>query len=215
MILVRYEQSGFTLESDGKVIAVDIGKYTTPESLARIGRVEAALVSHLHADHCFAPHLEAMTTEVYTVAEAAETLSDTQLNIHIHKVGDVFDIPGTPFAVKVYPSDHGPHATLQENTAFLISDLKTTLYFLGDMFVPAEPIKERFDALLIPVGNGKYTFGPQEAANYLEALKWGGFTVPVHCNEAAGNMELEWDFIRLSRANNRVMKVGDAVMIGS
>ena len=48
------------------------------------------------------------------------------------------------------------------------------------MFIPAEPLSLPYTAVLIPVGNHGYTFGPEEAVAYLRELNWTGITVPVH-----------------------------------
>jgi L-ascorbate metabolism protein UlaG (beta-lactamase superfamily) len=215
MNITKHQQSGFIFESQGKRIALDIGRLTTEEELATIGNVDAAVVSHLHGDHCMPAHLEKMTKEVYTVQEAADTIQGTKLNIHIHKIGDTVSIEGTPFTVKVFPSDHGPHAELKENTALLISDGTLAVYFLGDMFNPAVPIADTFDALLIPVGNGNYTFGPQEAAMYVRELQWDGLTIPMHYNamQQTEHTASEFATILADEAFVKILEIGESTGI--
>ncbi len=182
MIITKYEQSGFVLKSDKKRIAVDIGTYTPKETVERLAQVSAVIVSHIHQDHWNEGYARMLGGNIYTVAQVAEAIENPEgLTVYTHKVGDTFQIPETPFTVTVLPSDHGPHVSSPvENTALLISDGESTVYFLGDMFVPAAAITQDFDVLMIPVGNNNYTFGPEEAAAYIKALGWNGVTIPVH-----------------------------------
>ena len=184
MIITKYEQSGFVLKSDKKRIAVDIGEYTPRETVERLAQVSAVIVSHIHKDHWSEEYAQMLGGKLFTVAQVAEAVeSPEKLDIHIHKVGDTFKIPETPFTVTVLPSDHGPHVSSPvENTALLISDGDSSVYFLGDMFVSAAPIEQEYDAIMIPVGNNNYTFGPGEAASYIHELGWNGVTIPVHYN---------------------------------
>jgi L-ascorbate metabolism protein UlaG (beta-lactamase superfamily) len=210
MKIIKYHQSGFMVESQGKRLAVDIGKYTPVQELPVIGKADANLVSHFHPDHCSAEHLSYLAPDVYTVQEAAETLKDDKtLTLHIHKVGDQVVISGTPFIVTVLPSDHGPHVGEVENTALHISDGTHAVYFLGDMYNPAAPIAEPFDALMIPVGNDKYTFGPPEAASYIRELQWDGLTIPVHYAAAKGNEQTADEFATLIAEECIVRKLND------
>lgn len=198
MKITKLHQSGFIVESQGKRLAVDVGRYTPVEELSVIGKVDANLVSHKHGDHCSAEHLSYLAPDVYTVQEAANELKDDKtLTLHIHKVGDTVAIAGTPFVVTVCPSDHGPNVGEVENSALHISDGTHAVYFLGDMFNPAVPITEPFDVLMIPVGNGKYTFGPQEAAQYVRELQWDGLTIPVHYNPMQENEQTADEFATL------------------
>ncbi len=215
MNLTRYHQSGFVLESAGKRIAVDIAMLTPLEEVHTIGRVDAALVSHAHQDHFSEAHLAALTEDVYSVQEAISQIKDPLLMGHAHKVGDSFLIPHTPFVVTLFPSDHGPHVSKPvENSALHISDGLHAVYFLGDMYNPAAPISEPYDALIIPVGNGNYTFGPQEAAAYVRELDWTGLTIPVHYNPQQGTEHTPDEFALL--ANEAIvhkLEIGESLDI--
>lgn len=217
MKITKYHQSGFIIHSGDKCLAVDIGSLTPFEELPSLcGRTDAALVSHKHQDHCSLDHLKALTADVYTVADAAEMLKDPALTVHVHKTGDTVTIEGTPFVVTVFPSDHGPHISEPiENTALLISDGTHAVYFLGDMFNAAAPIAEPFDALLIPVGNGNYTFGPQEAAAFVREIGWDGLTIPMHYNPVQQTEHTADEFETLlgTEAIVRKLDIGESVDI--
>ena len=181
MRLTKFEHASFVLSSEEAAIAVDMGAYVSESSWAQLPSIQATLVSHIHGDHFSEPNLQRMNVPVYTVAQVAQAVTDQNIQLETHAEGEEVTITGTPFTVTFTPSDHGPYATQPlENVGFLIEAEGKTLYFLGDMYNGAAPLDKPFDVLLIPVGNNNYTFGPQEAADYVQSLGWNGLTIPVH-----------------------------------
>ncbi len=182
MVITKLEHSSFVVESNGYRLAVDIGNRVSDQSFALMGIVSAVLVSHIHPDHFVIDRLNAMAAPVYTVAQVAELLTETQLKVSVSAIGQTVKIEGTPFTITFTESDHGPNVTFPvENAGFIISVGRKSLWYLGDMFVPLENTpQESYDVLMIPVGGKGYTFGPEEAVAYVERLGWSGVTIPVH-----------------------------------
>ncbi len=97
------------------------------------------------------------------------------------KTGDSIDISG--IRVSFFEVDHGPNVTVKpkENFGFLIEADGSRVYFAGDMFYPSgiDVSTLEVDYALIPVGTF-YTFGPQEAADFVKRFKNAGEIIPMH-----------------------------------
>ncbi len=137
MKLIKFEQSGFILETDkGFRLAFDIGNKTPIEKLIGV-KVDAMLVSHIHGDHFSLQQIKALSPKkLYLNAECIETLGEESLASEIVqvKVGD--EIMIDTIKVQFFSVDHGPNvsAPLQENFGFLITVDNQIIYFAGDMF---------------------------------------------------------------------------------
>jgi len=87
------------------------------------------------------------------------------------------------FEVLIFDVDHGPNATARpkENFGFLFKVDGETILFAGDMYHASgiEVFDLEVDKLLVPVG-GFYTFGPEEALEYVNQFKQVGEVIPMH-----------------------------------
>ena len=185
MQITKFEQSGFIITAaNGFKLGFDIGSYTMPlEKLDGVS-VDAMLVSHLHGYHFSIPHIKKLETKkLYLNRECIELLGEETVSSEIVqvKVGDVVDID--TFQVTFFDVDHGPNVKIrpQENFGFLIQVDGQKIYFAGDMFYASgiEVSTLEVDYALIPVG-GFYTFGPQEAADFVSTFKKIGTVIPMH-----------------------------------
>ena len=184
MKLVQFEQSGFILEADnGYTLAIDIGTYTPTEKLNGMSP-DAMLVSHIHGDHFSVEQIKKLAPkELYLNEECIEILGEESLTSEIVqvKVADQIDTHG--IKVQFFEVDHGPNVKIKprENFGFLIEVDGKKVYFAGDMFYPSgiDVSNLEVDVALIPVG-GFYTFGPQEALDFVQRFKRVGMVKPMH-----------------------------------
>ncbi len=201
MILTKFEQSGFILETDsGFKLAIDIGSYTPIEKLNGIS-IDAMLVSHIHGDHFSMDQIKALSpTKLYLNRECIEALSEETLTSEIVtvKVGDSVDIPDSNIKVSFFDVNHGPNIKVvpKENLGFLIEADGKKIYFAGDMFYLSgiDVTDLEVDYALIPVGTF-YTFGPQEALAFVKQFKKIGQIIPMHYEKTP---ETKGEFIKLA-----------------
>jgi len=201
MKLTKFEQSGFILETEkGFRLAFDIGNKTPIEKLNGV-TVDAMLVSHIHGDHFSLEQIKKLSPKkLYLNAECIETLGEETLSSEIiqTKISDEMMID--TIKVQFFNVDHGPNvsAPLKENFGFLITADNKTVYFAGDMFYESgiDVINLEVDIALIPVGMF-YTFGPQEAFEFIKKFKRIGKVIPMHYEKTP---ETRDQFIKLAVA---------------
>lgn len=201
MKISHYEQSGFILETDnGYKLAIDIGSYSPIEKLSGIFP-DAMLVSHIHSDHFSVEQIKTLSPKkIYLNEECVEALGEELLPSEIIqvKVDDQIDIDG--IKVHFFDVDHGPNIKLRprENFGFLIEADGQKIYFAGDMFYPSgiDVSNLEVDIALIPVGTF-YTFGPQEAFDFVKQFKKIGKIIPMHYQKTPETRE---EFIKLAVA---------------
>ncbi|HEY9481073.1 MAG TPA: MBL fold metallo-hydrolase [Candidatus Paceibacterota bacterium] len=213
MRLTKFEQSGFILETDnGYKLAIDIGSYTPSEKLNGIS-LDAMLVSHIHGDHFSVEQIKKLSPKkLYLNEECIEAVGEESLSSEIIqvKVGDQINIG--EIKVQFFDVDHGPNVKMRpkENFGFLIEADGKKVYFAGDMFYQSgiDVLNLEIDVALIPVGTF-YTFGPQEALDFVKKFKRIGTVIPMHYEN---NPETREDFVKRAvaqRLNTEYEKISD------
>jgi L-ascorbate metabolism protein UlaG (beta-lactamase superfamily) len=198
MKIRKFEQSGFIIETDeGFKLAIDIGNKTPIETLSNIN-VDAFLISHVHGDHFSLPQIKALNPKViYLNSECKLQVEDENLSLKVIKVNDFVQL-NQDVTVKVFNVDHGPNVSspLGENFGFLIEVENQNVYFAGDMFYESGIVITNLnvDYALIPVG-GFYTFGPNEAFNFIKKFRSVKTVIPMHYDKTP---ETKGEFIKLS-----------------
>jgi len=201
MKLTKFEQSGFILETEkGFRLAFDIGNKTPIEKLNGV-TVDAILVSHIHGDHFSLEQIKKLSPKkLYLNAECIETLGIETLSSEIiqTKISDEMMID--TIKVQFFNIDHGPNVStpLKENFGFLITADNQTVYFAGDMFYESgiDVSNLEVDIALIPIGTF-YTFGPQEALEFVKKFKRTNKVIPMHYEKTP---ETRDQFIKLAVA---------------
>lgn len=212
MDLTFYEQSAFTVQNDAEALAVDIGSYTSPFSLGRIGKPSAALVSHIHPDHFSEENLTNLSCPIYTVQEVSEAILDQSIRRTVLAAGESLAIAGTGFSITATPSDHGPTITV-ENVGFVIRAAGKSIYFLGDMAVTTPPPSLAYDIVLVPVGNQGYVFCPEDAFTHIQTIDWHGLTIPIHYYNSKSDAESGKRFAELAKefCQVQVVQIGETI----
>lgn len=193
MKITKFEQSGFIIESsDGYRLALDIGAFTPIEKLDGIS-VDVMIVSHLHGDHFSLEHIKKLAPKkLYLSQECVNMLDEETSPSEIIKIasGEMIDI--SVIKVSIFDVDHGPNTKVRpkENFGFLFEVDGEKIYFAGDMFYPSgiDVSSLEVDQALIPIG-GFYTFGPQEAVDFIKKFKKVGKIVPMHYEKTPETLE--------------------------
>ncbi|WP_405728844.1 MBL fold metallo-hydrolase [Streptomyces sp. NBC_01537] len=170
MRLTKYGHACVRLEDGDRVLVIDPGTYSEPESLSG---ATAVLITHEHADHIDVDNLKAARAgnpalTVHTHPALAATLGDGVIPV---APGDTFTAAG--FSVRAVG---GAHADIIDglpgcpNIGFIVDGL----YHPGDsLFVPAEPV----DTLLVPASGPWLKLG--EAIEFTRAVK-PARAFPIH-----------------------------------
>lgn len=202
MKLTKFEQSGFILETEaGFKLAIDIGSYTPIEKLVGIN-LDAMIVSHLHGDHLSVEQIKALSPKkLYISSECMDVLGEESLASEIVQIKSGTPLEIVDIKVQIFDVDHGNNIKVvpKENLGFLFEIDGKKVYFAGDMFFPSgiDVSNLEVDIALIPVGTF-YTFGPQEALDFVKKFKRIGKTIPMHYEK---NPETQEEFIKLAVAN--------------
>jgi L-ascorbate metabolism protein UlaG (beta-lactamase superfamily) len=170
MRLTKYGHACVRLESDDRVLVIDPGTFSEPESL--VG-VTAVLLTHEHDDHLDVDKLKAAQDSnpaltVHTHIALAETLGAGVTGV---AAGDAFTAAG--FTVRAVGGEHAETVDGLPgcpNLGFIVDGI----YHPGDsFFVPAEAI----DTLLVPAS------GPwlklSEAIDFVRAVR-PARAFPIH-----------------------------------
>lgn len=178
--IIRREQSGLEIHSDGKTLAIDIGTLTPAETVKAMVAPDATLVSHKHGDHLSVDHLKTLGAPILAPGDVVELLHDGA-NATAIRAGQTLDVAG--FTVTAVEADHGPKLSAPiQNFGFVIQFPRRghTLYFAGDIARPGTPPAGTFDIVVLPVGGAGFVFDPAEAVAYLEQIGHRGRVIPVH-----------------------------------
>jgi L-ascorbate metabolism protein UlaG (beta-lactamase superfamily) len=210
----RFEQSGFIFETDeGQRLALDIGSFTPIEKLEKIAKVDGFLVSHIHYDHFSIDHIKALLpNKVLLNSECLDAIAETESSFNKEHIapGKTAQLGG--YKINSYEADHGPNTggPVAENQSFVIEADGKKIYFAGDMFYPSglEPDNINVDLALIPVGT-HYTFGPQEALDYVEKFARAGTVVPIHNFLKPETAQKFIDLVG-NRVQTKLLNVGDS-----
>ncbi len=205
MKLIKYEQSGFVLETnEGFRLAFDIGNKTPLEKLSRVS-VDAMLVSHIHGDHFSLEQIKKLASKkLYLNEECIETLGEEDIPSEIVKIQTGETLMIEDINVQVFNVDHGPNvsAPVKENFGFLFTVDNQTIYFAGDMFYESgmDVTNLEVDIALLPVGTF-YTFDPQEAFDFAKKFKKIGKIISMHYEKEPETRE---QFLELARGDFEV-----------
>jgi L-ascorbate metabolism protein UlaG (beta-lactamase superfamily) len=170
MRLTKYGHACVRLEDGDRVLVIDPGTYSEPESLSG---ATAVLITHEHADHIDVDKLKAARAgnpalTVHTHPALAATLGDGVIPV---APGDTFAAAG--FSVRAVG---GAHAEIIDGLPGCpnIGFIADGLYHPGDsLFVPAEPV----DTLLVPASGPWLKLG--EAIEFARAVK-PARAFPIH-----------------------------------
>jgi L-ascorbate metabolism protein UlaG (beta-lactamase superfamily) len=158
-----------------------------PLDTAELGRIDAALVSHVHFDHFDRPSLRMLGTDVTVVVPVgARRLVREFTDVREVDVGD--EVRVGQVTIRATPAEHQGYRLLLRSApslGFLVSGSRR-IYFAGDtdLFEEMSALAGSLDAVLLPVAGwgSKVDRGhldPLRAAQSLHLLK-PRLAVPIH-----------------------------------
>jgi L-ascorbate metabolism protein UlaG (beta-lactamase superfamily) len=149
MRVTKYEHAALLIESEGKALVVDPGVFTTP--LPDVHHVVAIVLTHQHADHWTADHLDRIlrtTGQIPIYAPADVAGAAAGYDITVVSPGDSVRVG--PFALEFFGGEHAViHESLPlvDNVGVLVND---QFYYPGDSY--AVPQGRSIALLAAPVG---------------------------------------------------------------
>jgi L-ascorbate metabolism protein UlaG (beta-lactamase superfamily) len=165
MKITKYEHACVALEEQGKRLIIDPGEFST--DFGGTNTVAAVVVTHVHADHFYPEHLDAIVKAnpgipIFTTSEVAAEWKTGQVTV-VH-AGD--EEKAGPFTLCFYGDMHAEiHRDFprNQNTGVLVNEL---FYYPGDSFtVPDKPVS----VLAVPASAPWMKAG--EAMDFMTALK--------------------------------------------
>jgi L-ascorbate metabolism protein UlaG (beta-lactamase superfamily) len=175
MRITKFGHACVRLESEGRVVVIDPGGFTSAEA---VEGADAVLVTHEHPDHLSPDHLRATSAPVYTIGAVAAQLRDDPAladRVTVVAPGDAFDAAG--MSVRVVGRRHAvihPSLPLLDNSGYLVSAGGTTLFHPGDSFeLPGVDV----DVLCAPVAAPWLKLA--EVMDYVRAVA-APRTLPIH-----------------------------------
>ncbi|KRA23627.1 MBL fold metallo-hydrolase [Microbacterium sp. Root61] len=149
MRVTKHEHAALTVERSGKSLIVDPGSFTLP--LTDVGDTVAIVITHEHADHWTADHLDRILEMVPgTPIFAPQGVANAAAGYDITVVNPGDTVTVEPFTLKFFG---GRHAVIHEsipvvdNVGVLIDD---EFYYPGDSFTVPKGAKVAM--LAAPVG---------------------------------------------------------------
>lgn len=187
------------LEIDGVYLLTDpvlrdrIGplvRIAAPVSANAVGRVDAVLLSHIHADHADLPSLRLLARGVPVVAPrgAAQWLRQNGLP-HVRELAAGESVVVNGLSVRATPAAHDPRRWPLGRRADPIGYLVeggAVAYFAGDtdLFDEMTEMRERVDVALLPVWGWGRRLGPghlnPERAARAAAIIAPRVAIPIH-----------------------------------
>lgn len=148
MRITKLEHAAFILEKDGKKLVIDPGNFARP--LPDPGNVAAVVITHEHADHWDAPHLEAIIAANPGVPiYGPQGVKDAATDFPVIAVAPGDTITAGPFALEFFGGKHAViHSSLPvvDNVGVPIDG--GAVYYPGDAFTVPDGIE--VDVLAAP-----------------------------------------------------------------
>jgi L-ascorbate metabolism protein UlaG (beta-lactamase superfamily) len=189
-VILRYiGHAAFTLESDGKVVAIDPFITGNPAATIRAEEIEPTviLVTHAHDDHVGDTVKLADRTGAKVIAqvELAGFLAKKGCDTITPNYGGTAQFDGG--SVKLTPawhtSSHSEGGPLGQPAGMIVRFAGRTFYFAGDtaLFLDMQLIgDEGIDVAILPIGD-YFTMGPDDAVRATKFVR-PKHVIPCHYN---------------------------------
>jgi L-ascorbate metabolism protein UlaG (beta-lactamase superfamily) len=137
MKITKHEHAFLEISKDEGTVLIDPGMYST--TLPELGPISALILTHIHDDHSFLPHIQAIRAlnpnlKIFGPAEVATKLDGVEVTTCYH--GDSYRIAG--FKLDFYGDLHQEiHRSipLVQNLGVMVDD---ALYYPGDSYTLPE-----------------------------------------------------------------------------
>ncbi|MFP3985332.1 MAG: MBL fold metallo-hydrolase [Candidatus Bathyarchaeia archaeon] len=170
----------FQIKAEGKVIYIDLEKYSEPSEKADI-----ILVTHSHTDHCDSDKVKTVRKEDTAIIAPQDCVSKIGGDVKTLKAGKETTIDGIKIkAVEAYNfkrfrSPQNPFHPKDLGVGYLITVEGKTIYHAGDTdFIPEMRQLRDIDVALLPSGD-TYTMNNAEAAEAAITLN-PKIAIPMH-----------------------------------
>jgi L-ascorbate metabolism protein UlaG (beta-lactamase superfamily) len=140
MKISKFEHALLVVELEGEQLVIDPGSYS---KLPELENVSTIVLTHLHDDHSFAPHIKAIKEQfpdsrVFGTSEVANKLKEIAVEVVLH--GDRHQVG--PFTLDFFGDLHQViHRSipLVQNVGVMVN---STLYYPGDSYtIPEQKVE--------------------------------------------------------------------------
>ena len=223
MKITKYNQSCLLVETNGKRILIDSGKfgYTDDKLKNEWINIDIILITHKHSDHCYKEIIDEIikrdNSKLYITQEIQSAHHFDRYNIV--KENDTFNIDD--IQIEVVHAVHGYLTGMRErggeileNVGYIINDGRTKLYTTSDTINFYNDYK--CDVICMPFNGNGLTMGIIDGLDFASAIK-PKLLLPVHMEHP--NPIMNPDINTLIREvgekhlNYKILKVGEFVEI--
>ncbi len=166
MRVTKHEHAALTVRESGKTLIIDPGSFTSP--LDDLGELVGVIITHEHADHWTASHLDRILKYAPAVPiHAPEGVAKAAAGYDITVVNPGDTVALEPFALEFFGGTHSViHESIPtvDNVGVLIND---DFYYPGDSY--AVPKGAKVKLLAAPVGAPWLKIG--DAMDFVLAVK--------------------------------------------
>lgn len=223
MKITKYNQSCLLIETNGKRILIDPGKFGYIEERLEKDwtNIDAILITHKHGDHCYKEIIEEILKRDKSILYVTEEIQNTYSfeNANIVKEQNTFNIGD--IKVEVTHAMHGyltgmreRGAEVLENVGYIIDDGTTRLYTTSDTINFYNDYK--CDILCMPFNGNGITLGIIDGIDFAKAIN-PKLLLPIHTEHPNPIMNPDVNVltntIKEANLNYKILKVGESVEI--
>lgn len=181
VVFIRWlAHASFQIKAEGKIIYIDLEKYSEPSEKA-----DLILVTHSHSDHCDPSKIEKVLKEDTDIIAPDDCISKISGNVKTLNVGEETTAKGIKvravdaYNLKRFRSPGIPFHPKRFGVGYLIRVEDKTIYHAGDTdFIPEMRQLGPVDVALLPSGD-TYTMDNVDAADAAMAID-PKIAIPMH-----------------------------------
>ena len=225
MKITKYPQSCVLIETKGKRILIDPGKFVYEQTDIKpedFKDINILLLTHRHSDHCLPEAIKIIKENnpnmvILGNSEVKDVLNKEEIEIETVKVGDIKEFDNIKIEVVkaihgICPVNKNPDGVPKENNGFIIDDDEIRAYHCGDTiaFYPDFNV----DILFVPICGHGVVMEPDIAVDFCGLFE-SKLVVPMHYdspNHPKGTEKFE-EKIKNTNLNYKILKNNESIEI--
>lgn len=222
MKITKYPQSCVLIETKGKRILIDPGKFVYEQTDIKpedFKDINILLLTHRHSDHCLPEAIKIIKENnpnmvILGNSEVKDVLNKEEIEIETVKVGDIKEFDN--IKIEVVKAVHGYWITMkekglpEENNGFIIDNGKLRVYHCSDTLCFRNEIKA--DVVLVPIYGNAVVMEPAVAVAFCQEIN-PKLVIPIHYDgptHPQGTKKFEEE-IKKTNLNYKILKNKESI----
>jgi L-ascorbate metabolism protein UlaG (beta-lactamase superfamily) len=205
--------ASFEIRSNGKVVYIDLEKYSEPTEKA-----DLVLVTHSHTDHCDPEKIKKVRKDDTVIIAPKDCVSKIERKVTTLEAGEEIEVKGirvkavNAYNVKRFRSPGKPYHPKGFGVGYLVKAGEKTIYHAGDTdLIPEMREVGHVDVALLPSGD-KYTMDNAEAAEAALLIE-PARVIPMH-RWSTNAKEFKKKVESTSRIQVQLLQEGEEIEVG-